>query len=35
MLNWKTRLTVAVGTLGLLALALGFGGNPEPVHFGW
>ena len=35
MLQWKTRLTLLIGTLALLAAALGYGGDLDPTHFGW
>ena len=35
MLQFKTRFSLVVGNLALFAFALGFGGGPHPLHFGW
>jgi hypothetical protein len=35
MLHWQTRLNLVVGNLALIAFALGFGGQLDPLHFGW
>jgi hypothetical protein len=35
MLRWKTRFALVVGNLALFAVAVGFGGGLDPLHFGW
>jgi len=35
MLQWKTRFSVVIGNVALIAFALGFGGGLDPLHFGW
>jgi hypothetical protein len=35
MQHWKTRFALTVGSLALFAVALGFGGGLDPLHFGW
>ena len=35
MLHWKARFNLVVGNLALIAFALGFDGQLDPLHFGW